>query len=79
MNKTETDDDSAEIDKLLTELENETLSEVSSSDKSEKIKDKQAEETLTQIKYEKPEWADKKDDDYNTYEYIEKEVEDSEW
>ncbi len=76
MNQTETDDDSGTIDKLLAELENESLSEVSDT---EKIKDKQAEETLKKIKHEKPDWADKKDDEHNTYEYHEKEVDDIEW
>ncbi len=77
MNPTETDDDSVEMDKLLAELEKDDLSEVTDT---EKIKDKQAEETINKIKYKKPEWADKKDDDTNTYEYIEKEIEDDkEW
>ncbi len=76
MKQTETNDDSVEIDKLLTELENENLSEASDT---ETIKDKQAEETLKKIKHEKPVWADKKDDDYNTYDYAEKEVDDVDW
>ncbi len=29
--------------------------------------------------YVKPEWADKKNDDYNTYEYSDGEVEDASW
>ncbi len=76
----ETDEGSSTIDELLKELENETLPEDSSSNKSEKIKDKQADDTLNKIKYKKPEWADKKDDDYNTYDYSEdKELDDQEW
>jgi len=77
LNTTESNDDSAEIDKLLTELENETLSEDSS--KSEEIKDKQAADTLNKIKYEKPDWWEKKDDESNNYDYQEKEVEDKDW
>ncbi len=79
-NTPETDEGSSEIDKLLAELENETLPEESSSNKNEKIKDKQADETINKIKHEKPDWADKKDDDYNSYDYSEdKELDDKEW
>ncbi len=72
LTQTETDEGSSTIDELLAELEKETLPEDSSSSKSEQIKDKQAEKTIEKIKYEKPEWADKKSDDYNEYEYLEK-------
>ncbi len=79
-NTPETDEGSSTIDELLKELENETLPEDSSSSKNEKIKDKQADETLKKIKHEKPEWADKKNDDYNTYDYSDdKELDDKEW
>ncbi len=68
--------DDAELDKLLTELEK----PVEETNNSEKIKDKQAEETLEKILHKKPDWANKKDDDYNTYEYVEKDtVDDDAW
>ncbi len=70
--------DDEELNKLLTELEKDT-SEESTPSKTEEIKDKQASETLNKIKYQKPDWADNTNDDMNTYEYIEKEVVDSEW
>ncbi len=76
---TETDEGSSELDQLIQDLEKETLPEDSSSSKSEEIKDKQASETVDKIKYKKPEWADKKDDDYNSYDYVEKEVDDKDW
>ncbi len=76
MNETEINDDSVDVDKLLAELEKEDLSENSDT---EKIKDKQAGQTLNKLKYEKPDWADKKDDDYNSYDYSEKEVDDIDW
>jgi len=79
LTQTESDDGSSKIDELLAELEKETLPEDSSIDKSEKIKDVQAEKIVEQIKFKKPDWADKKNDDYNTYDYSEKEVEDIEW
>ncbi len=79
LTQTESDEGSSEMDNLLAELEKETLPEDSSIDKSEKIKDKQAEETIAKIKHTKPDWADKKDDDINTYDYSEKEVEDMDW
>ncbi len=76
----ESDEGSSKIDQLLKELENETLPEDSSSSKSEQIKDKQASEIIEKIKHKKPQWADKKNDESNTYEYVEKEDEnDSEW
>ncbi len=62
----------AELDKLLAELEEPNTSEESNSSKIEEIKDKQAENTLKKLKYDKPEWADKKDDEMNTYEYSDK-------
>ncbi len=79
MAQTESDEGSSKIDELLAELEKETLPEDSSIDKSEKIKDKQAGETVDKIKHEKPDWAGKKDDEYNTYDYSEKEVDDLDW
>jgi len=79
LTQTESDEGSSKIDELLAELEKETLPEDSSIDKSEKIKDKQAENTIDKLKYQKPDWADKKNDDMNTYEYIEKEQDDKEW
>ncbi len=76
----ESNDDSGELDKIISDLEKETLSEDSSVPKSEEIKDKQASETVAKIKYKKPDWADKKDDADNSYEYSEKQDEnDSEW
>ncbi len=78
-NTPETDEGSSSIDELLAELENETLPEESNISKSEKIKDKQVDDTINKIKHVKPDWADKKDDDYNTYDYKEKEVEDKDW
>jgi len=45
----ETDDGSSKIDKLLAELENETLPEESQSSKNEKLKDKHAKDTLKDI------------------------------
>ncbi len=77
MNTPESDEDSSKIDELLAELEKETLSEGSDS---EKIKDKQAADTLEKLKIEKPSWADKKNDDHNDYEYIEEQPDsDEEW
>ncbi len=79
-NTPESDEGSSSIDELLAELEKETLPEDSSQSKTEKIKDKQADETLNKIKHEKPEWADKKDDDFNSYDYSDnKELDDKEW
>ncbi len=76
----ETNEGSSKIDQLLKELESETLPEDSSISNSEKIKDKQVDETVDKIKYKKPDWADKKDDDMNTYEYIDKlNEDDSQW
>ncbi len=72
MTNSESDDGSSTIDELLAELEKETLPEDSSSSKSEQIKDKQAAETIEKIKIEKPDWAGKKDDEYNTYDYSDK-------
>ncbi len=80
LTQTETDEGSSKIDELLAELEKETLPEDSTN--SEKIKDKQAADTLNKIKHEKPDWADKKDDEHNTYDYSEKitnDKEDEEW
>ncbi len=80
MSNPESNEGSSTIDELLKELENETLPEDSNSNKNEKIKDKQADETLNKIKHQKPEWADKKDDDYNSYDYSDdKELDDKEW
>ncbi len=76
---TETDEGSSTLDELISELEKETLPEDSSIKKNEDVKDIQAEKTIEKIKHEKPDWADKKDDDSNTYDYSEKEVEDKEW
>ncbi len=73
------DDGSSDLDQLVQDLEKETLPEDSSIKKSEDIKDKQASETIDKIKHKKPEWADKKDDEYNIYDYQEKEVDDSDW
>ncbi len=67
------------LDKLLAELDQDATSEESNVSKNEKIKDKQAEETVKKLKYEKPDWADKKNDDNNTYDYQEKEVDDIDW
>ncbi len=79
-NTPESDEGSSTLDELLKELEKETLPEDSNSNNSEKIKDKQADETIKNIKHKKPEWADKKDDDYNTYDYSDdKELDDKEW
>ncbi len=80
MSKTEPNDGSSKIDKLLAELENETLPE-DSSILDKQIKQAQTDENIEpKTKYEKPDWADKKDDDMNTYEYVEKDiVEDNEW
>ncbi len=76
----ETDEGSSELDQLIQDLEKETLSEDSSIKKTEDIKDKQAGETIEKIKHTKPDWADKKDDDYNSYDYKEKDIEDDkEW
>jgi len=81
MSNPESDEGSSTIDELLKELEKETLPEDSSpSNNNEKIKDKQADETLKKLKHEKPDWVDKKDDDYNSYDYSDnKELEDIEW
>ncbi len=62
------DSNDEEIDKLLAELENPS----EESNNSEKIKDKQASDTLAKLKHDKPDWADKKDDASNTYEYSDK-------
>jgi len=75
----ESNDGSSKIDELLAELEKETLPEDSSISNSEKIKNKQAGETVDKIKHEKPDWADNKNDDYNSYDYSEKSVEDIDW
>ncbi len=64
------DSNDEELDKLLAELEK--PSEESNISKNEEIKDKQAIETLAKLKHDKPEWADKKNDDFNTYEYSDK-------
>ncbi len=71
--------DDEELNKLIAEIDEAAPSEESSVLKSDAIKDKQAENTLKEIKHTKPDWADKKDDDYNIYDYSEKEVEDKEW
>ncbi len=65
----------AELDKLLAELEKEPSEELNNS---EIIKDKQASDTLGKLKHDKPEWVDKKNDDYNAYEYSDKLDEDDE-
>ncbi len=78
MSLTESNEDSGEIDKLLAELENESLSEDSSKFKKENITETSVSQKEIK-KQTKPEWADKKDDDYNTYDYQEKEVDDIEW
>ncbi len=88
MTQTESNDDSGEIDKLLAELENESLPEDSAilNKQIQKAKDenKAHDEDVGLAgtrgeKHNKPEWADKKNDDTNTYDYSEKEVEDKEW
>ncbi len=72
--------DDAELDKLIAELDEPITSEESNINKSEKIKDFQAEKTLEKIRHDKPDWADKKNDDNNTYEYSDKlDEDDSEW
>ncbi len=79
LTQTESDEGSSVMDKLLAELEKETLPENSTIDKSEEIKDKQAAETIQKIKHEKPDWADKKSDESNTYEYSDKDGADMDW
>ncbi len=82
VNKTDSDEGSAEIDKLLAELENETLPEESSKkafkrdNPTLKYDDNDEDVGLAGTrgeKHEKPEWADKKNDEFNTYEYKEDE------
>ncbi len=78
--QTESDDGSSSIDELLAELEKETLPENSSDSNSEKVKDIQVEKTIEKIKHIKPDWADKKDDESNTYDYSDdKELPDEDW
>ncbi len=73
MTQTESNDDSGEIDKLLAELENESLPEGSDVSKEKK-------EEIPIKKLEKPGWADKTNDEINTYDYVEKALEDdTEW
>ncbi len=80
LTQTESNEGSSELDTLISELEKETLPEDSSSSKNEQIKDKQAGDTIKKIKHEKPDWADKKDDDMNTYDYSDDpELPDIEW
>ncbi len=62
------DSNDEELNKLLAELEKPS----EESNKSEEIKDKQASETLTKLKYDKPEWADKKSTETDNYEYSDK-------
>ncbi len=64
---TQPESNDEELDKLLAELEKPS----EDSNPSEKIKDVQAEETLKKIKHENP-YKDKKNDEYNEYEYSDK-------
>ncbi len=67
---TDSNDGSDTLNELLAELEKETLPEESSSDKSEKIKDKQASKTI----------KDLKNTDTDTYEYSEdRDLSDNDW
>ncbi len=79
LTQTESNEGSSELDNLISELEKETLPEDSSDSKTEKIKDKQAQDTVKQIKDE-PDWKDKKNDEFNTYDYSDdKELSDDDW
>ncbi len=75
-NKNETNEGKTDIDKLLKELENEAVPEESSI-----IIEKQIQRANDEKKPDKkPEWADKKNDDYNTYDYSDdKDVVDEDW
>ncbi len=64
-------------DKFSDEALAKFLEEPTSPTKDTKIKD---DEKPVITKYKKPDWADKKDDDYNSYEYSDNEdLSDSDW
>ncbi len=70
LDKTGSNDDSSELNDLIKELEKETLPEDSSSNKTEKIKDIQAKNTI----------KDMKNSEGNNYEYSEDlDLSDTDW
>ncbi len=64
------DSDDEELNKLIAEIDN----------PSEESKIPKKEEKTQYVNKHKPEWADKKDDEHNTYEYSEDiELSDNDW